>query len=647
MTDRKEPPFFNDNHMEEFHETLLLYDPIELFIETLTGTCFELRVLPFEAVISVKAKIQRLEGIPVSQQHLIWNNLELEDEQRLHDYGIEEGCTLKLVLAMRGGPVNTRRVTMEDPMKEAVDSMEGCKEDAWEKNSANKPLTFIVVYREGDQINFFRVVDRGDSSLPPMSESLSAGSACNMCTEEGGGGGDGERGVASHSRENTITMNKMRALKAKMEDMNINKKPKKTSKAKPRPPSGPHPTPSITRLHRRLLHSLPQIKSQSRQPAGRPPPIADQERPLPTAQLPVPSPASFPSPPTRYTLQEDTRSPFAGIRPPPKISRLDVRRGRPLGGCVYPRLPPLCTRSSPETAFEPLKPVGEAVALSLLDESGGRVAPSQTAAVASFGEMAEPLSLNLAPQSEETGQAFDVGAPLGTWSLGSGGADLRRLGAALGLSPASSKPRLQPYDTQVKPCSPSATSAQAGRLRSAKVKSPGKRSKLLSKRDGRNVGKVAKQAGIEQASNLELLASLSARSEDATTEGAGVPLPAAAPIREGVSAARLPGLPQAMNKNLVSSRGIVPPYRRVATPTYHLPPVKAPSGTKKKSSKHCYLCGKKTGLASSYECRCGSNFCAAHRYAETHDCSYDYKGAGRRFLRDTNPLVSALKLPKI
>lgn len=37
-------------------------DIMELFIETLTGTVFELRVSPFETVISVKAKIQRLEG---------------------------------------------------------------------------------------------------------------------------------------------------------------------------------------------------------------------------------------------------------------------------------------------------------------------------------------------------------------------------------------------------------------------------------------------------------------------------------------------------------------------------------------------------------------------------------------------------------
>ena len=35
---------------------------MELYIETLTGTAFELRVSPFETIMSVKAKIQRLEG---------------------------------------------------------------------------------------------------------------------------------------------------------------------------------------------------------------------------------------------------------------------------------------------------------------------------------------------------------------------------------------------------------------------------------------------------------------------------------------------------------------------------------------------------------------------------------------------------------
>ncbi|XP_019715464.1 AN1-type zinc finger protein 4 isoform X2 [Hippocampus comes] len=707
MTDRKEPPFFNGNRVGAFHHKLPLYDPMELFIETLTGTCFELRVLPFEAIISVKAKIQKLEGIPVTQQHLIWNNLELDDEHCLHDYGIAEGCTLKLVLAMRGGPINTRRVTMEDPVKEVADSMEGTKEGGWEKSSANKQVTFVV-YREGDQLNFFRVVDRGDGSLTPLSESLSGGSVYNMCTEEDGGSG-GERSAAAQSLENSITMSKMKLLKAKMEDMNINKKPKKTSKAKPRPPvglhpcgvngGGGHPTPSVTRLHQRLVRSLPPI-NQSRQSTGHLPPIADQELldPSPPAastssHLPVPRqpPPSFSSP-SCYMLQEEepweSCPPFAKIRPPPKVSRLDISGTRLMRDCVYPQLPPLCTRGSPEAAFDPLKPVGEAVGVSLLEE-----------AAASFGELADPLSLDLSPQSEEACRAFDVGAPhqlplppspLSTWTLGNGGdtltsrADLAQLSASFHLSPpsppTSPKPRFQPFDAtlplqvhpaaQVKPGSPSPLpsmmSSHAARLRGVKLESPGKRPELLSKREARGIAKMANQTCREQLgslSNSPLMASLSARPVDgsgARRGGLGLPLPPATPIAQSILGSRLPGLPQedparhraaasanTVNKCLVSGGVVMPPFGKIGTPTYHLPPVKTPAGAKKKTSKHCFLCGKKTGLATSYECRCGSNFCAAHRYAETHECSYDYKGTGRRFLQDANPLVSAPKLPKI
>ena len=35
---------------------------MELYIESLTGTCFELIVSPYETILSVKTKIQRLEG---------------------------------------------------------------------------------------------------------------------------------------------------------------------------------------------------------------------------------------------------------------------------------------------------------------------------------------------------------------------------------------------------------------------------------------------------------------------------------------------------------------------------------------------------------------------------------------------------------
>ena len=48
-------------------------------------------------------------GIPISQQHLIHDNVEMRDEYTLRDYNIQNGSTLRLVLGMRGGPINTRR----------------------------------------------------------------------------------------------------------------------------------------------------------------------------------------------------------------------------------------------------------------------------------------------------------------------------------------------------------------------------------------------------------------------------------------------------------------------------------------------------------------------------------------------------------
>lgn len=733
MTNRKEPPFFNDDSVGAFHYKLPFYDTMELFIETLTGTCFELRVLPFEAVISVKAKIQRLEGIPVAQQHLIWNNLELDDEHCLHDYGIAEGCTLKLVLAMRGGPINTRKVTMEDPIKEAADPMESTKETGWEKSLTNKQVTFVV-YREGDQLNFFRVVDKGDGTLTPLSESLSGGSLYNVYTEEE----DGEHSAAvQQSLENSITMNKMKLLKAKMEDMNLNKKPKKSTKVKPRPPVSPHPCggsigPSSTRHHHRLFHALPQI-NQSRQSNPQLPPIIDHESIDPSSSSAATAaahmsiarrpPPSFSSS-SCYMLQEEepweTCPPFAKIRPPPKVSRLDIGSTRLMRDCVYPQLPPLCTRGPPEATFDPVEPAGEAVRLDLLEEAAGLVAPAQPRA--SLGKLSDSLNLDVPTQPEGGCRSGDIGAqrqlpvspsPLSTWTLGTSdtltsSADRTQLGTSFHIGPpsqipastspsTSTRPLPQPFDStlsclqsnlqaqssaHVKPgdasLHPSTSSIHPPRFRGIKVESPGKRPELISKREARGITKMTNQSCTEPVaslSNSELLASLSTRAPNSSSRGSlreplglAVSLPPPAVSGQGRLGSKLPFIPtnrllqediirqmspvhQAASSykanTLASTGGVVTAFGRIGTPTYHLPPVKAPTGNKKKSSKYCFLCGKKTGLATSYECRCGHNFCATHRYAETHDCTYDYKSAGRRFLQETNPLISAPKLPKI
>ncbi|XP_074562071.1 zinc finger A20 and AN1 domain-containing stress-associated protein 9-like [Curcuma longa] len=67
---------------------------------------------------------------------------------------------------------------------------------------------------------------------------------------------------------------------------------------------------------------------------------------------------------------------------------------------------------------------------------------------------------------------------------------------------------------------------------------------------------------------------------------------------------------------------------------------------KKQPANRCAQCQKKIGLLG-FTCRCGGAFCSSHRYSEAHECSIDYKAAGRVVLAKENPVVMAKKLEKI
>ncbi|KAH8741183.1 zinc finger transcription factor ZFP33 [Cryptosporidium ryanae] len=60
----------------------------------------------------------------------------------------------------------------------------------------------------------------------------------------------------------------------------------------------------------------------------------------------------------------------------------------------------------------------------------------------------------------------------------------------------------------------------------------------------------------------------------------------------------------------------------------------------------CYKCNKKVGIYG-FSCRCGFNFCSSHRYADTHDCTFDYKTFEREQLRKANQAVVADKIQRI
>ncbi|KAF8069621.1 SAP9 [Scenedesmus sp. PABB004] len=67
-----------------------------------------------------------------------------------------------------------------------------------------------------------------------------------------------------------------------------------------------------------------------------------------------------------------------------------------------------------------------------------------------------------------------------------------------------------------------------------------------------------------------------------------------------------------------------------------------------KASTRCQVCRKKVGL-TGFKCRCSpcAVFCGTHRYAEAHDCEFDYKAAQREKLAAANPVVQAAKVERI
>mmetsp|Transcript_54055 Transcript_54055/g.128765 ORF Transcript_54055/g.128765 Transcript_54055/m.128765 type:complete len:336 (-) Transcript_54055:9-1016(-) len=63
---------------------------------------------------------------------------------------------------------------------------------------------------------------------------------------------------------------------------------------------------------------------------------------------------------------------------------------------------------------------------------------------------------------------------------------------------------------------------------------------------------------------------------------------------------------------------------------------------RQKDTSRCYTCSKKIGL-TGFQCRCGYYFCATHRHAEDHGCTFDHKAFGQAGLTELLAPASSSK----
>lgn len=73
-------------------------NPVQIFVRTVTGMTFAMDVNLSDSISDVKAKIQKLKGIPSNQQKLLTRGELLSDSSKLRDHNIETESTFYLTL---------------------------------------------------------------------------------------------------------------------------------------------------------------------------------------------------------------------------------------------------------------------------------------------------------------------------------------------------------------------------------------------------------------------------------------------------------------------------------------------------------------------------------------------------------------------
>ncbi|KAK7792498.1 hypothetical protein R5R35_007170 [Gryllus longicercus] len=697
---------------ETFQSSLRPEGTMDLFIETLTGTAFEMTVSPFDTIMSIKSKIQRVEGIPISHQHLLYNLQELDDSSSLIDHSIQNGATLKLVLSMRGGPISTRRVHTgeEFTWKELREFMENGRDDVLDHIPPGCRVT-VLVFRDGDQVNLFRVLENEDGTYSPLSESLSGSSIQSLFAE------DDPEESAKRIQENSVTMSKMQELRNRMEALALRRKPKKSA---PRVLSAKRPLlhsrkatvrvatnhlssaaepkdSSLTKAQAECIHLPPIRKAQTTTVPSRQRAISSSylgTSSFLTQSLPrrsrdtegkIPGKLDNNSVLTRQplrTARKDSKETIVlprripSIAPSPPKRPAGRRRSRLTASQIMDAKPEECVeygasrnvyRSNP-----PAEPADSSESNTSNNSKGsGILSTSKIAIVESETDSAvDKVEPDLAPtpnsipvpipSTEATTFAMSsITRERMSTSVGSGG----RYRVSRFLLEEDDRPKTSPDKL---------TQQQKRAQEICDLLSETKWHRRRQKVNCSSIEELSSDLTRERG-HSSLLCTRKDTTEASPDEG----FPFQHPIgdlslvraprsqRFGRRSHLLPIAPETKGGGPLKTEtefGLLPQRgSRRRIPSGTLPEKSAadilpliapithpPEAPLKKPIRHrCAQCRKRLNITNMYTCRCEKLFCSAHRYSELHDCTFDYKSEGRKMIEQANPLVTASKLPKI
>lgn len=639
------------------------FEPIDITVRTLMGTEFVLEEIhPCETVRMLKMTIQDAHGLRYSNQNLMFGRTILDDDDKeLHHYGVKDsGCVLSLVASMRGGPLNARRATsassMEPETELVLELLDGADvigavtldEDVFDMLPGAEGKQFYVYFPSGEEMPvdlqrliymdveeyFGQYAEESAAQSPLYGEGGDPvdNASCHtpMCTSRARTRSYSSTKVRRDQEERERMEMKVEHLRARMTTIRTVKKALRDADKKQREDRAAKARvakfPSLSTVQK---DSVPAHKSTTTDGYL-------DARHSDRDSVPLFSERSlFNEAPTRAEGPTPLRACGGGRS---RLDRLVLERSpdpvmeameRDICSKARARmLPPL-----------PLQPSHASVSGAMVETAiatpAAEVAPAPCHAISSrrpsvhgiTSQLKKPRARSVSISSSNKhnlSQSHHTGIESGSvWQPSA--VDKQLLGRA---SPAVTPGvrysegfredlALGEGRIPVAPPPPTATQSSFSKTPQASKDLPAISRETLS----RCPHVPGKKPSFGDLAALQLRPKESKKGPP-PSEPASFSLPPIHPTRAGQANVSNGSISARQKTDILVAK-------------------------KKEVKPRCSQCGKKLPLAGTFTCRCGLMLCTKHRYAETHTCSFDYKTEGRKELKEANPAIHALKLPKI